>query len=50
MPSPVGDRTSNMALTLSPSGDAVAFGWSDQVIRIVNLQDASPKSIKTPYD
>jgi WD40 repeat protein len=60
-----------MALTFSPSGDAVACGGSDfqygidlfsssgdavacgggsdQMIRIMNLQDASRKSIETPH-
>jgi hypothetical protein len=38
-----------MALTFSPSGDAVAFGGSDhQTIQIKILQSALRKSIETP--
>jgi WD40 repeat protein len=38
-----------MALTFSPSGDAIAFGGSDQTICINNLQDELRKSIDTPH-
>jgi WD40 repeat protein len=38
-----------MALTFSPSGDAVAFGGSDQTIRIKNLQDESRQSVEITH-